>query len=224
MSVEITGKVWSQSQAKGTARLVLLAIADHANPSGVCWPSLRRLSSYVNVDRRNVIKAINSLVKMGELERIDNGFTGRATTYKVTLGSDAPVTRDESVTSDATVTPPVTEASPQPSLNRKTFIKGKPNFEEFWTQYPRKVGKGAARTAYDKAIKKIGHEELMLGLSKYHPDPEYICNPSTWLNQERWHDEPTHNNRRTTRRDGRQGTGELAGAFERFRTRRKDHG
>jgi len=98
MSVEITGKVWSQSQAKGTARLVLLAIADHANPSGVCWPSLRRLSSYVNVDRRNVIKAINSLVKMGELERVDTGHKGRATTYKVTLHRELQLPRDGGVT------------------------------------------------------------------------------------------------------------------------------
>ena len=55
MSVKVMSDVWQSSQSKGTARLVLLAIADHCNPSGIAWPSLTRLASYVNVDRRNVI-------------------------------------------------------------------------------------------------------------------------------------------------------------------------
>ena len=65
MSVKVMSDVWQSSQSKGTARLVLLAIADHCNPSGIAWPSLTRLASYVNVDRRNVIHAVNTLVQIG---------------------------------------------------------------------------------------------------------------------------------------------------------------
>ncbi len=32
----------------------------------------------------------------------------------------------------------------------------------------------------------------MAGLARYNPDPQYICNPTTWLNQERWSDEHTN--------------------------------
>ena len=65
MSVKLMNRVWKHSRAKGTARLVLLAIADHCNTAGVAWPSLTRLASYVNVDRRNVITAVNRLIEMG---------------------------------------------------------------------------------------------------------------------------------------------------------------
>jgi len=219
MSVKVMSDVWQSSQSKGTARLVLLAIADHCNPSGIAWPSLTQLASYVNVDRRNVIHAVNTLVEIGELKRIKTGKTGRATTYKVVLGSDASVTSDASDTSDGSVTQVVTVASPQPSMNRHTILYREHEFNEFWKQYPKKVGKGAARTAYKSAIKKTQYSEIMAGLSKYNPDVQFTCNPATWLNQERWNDEPD-NRVQTHSNNVRQTGGEISGAYERFRSRR----
>ena len=221
MSIKLMNRVWKHSRAKGTARLVLLAIADHCNTAGVAWPSLTRLASYVNVDRRNVITAVNRLIEMGELERIKTGKTGVATTYKVVLTSDASVTSDGIVTSDATVTQLVMEASPQPSLNRQESLLGPQGFDAFWKAYPKKVGKGGARTAYQRAVKKAPHEVIMAGLAKYSPDPDYICNPTTWLNQERWSDEPTDYTKTTGRSPSRQGGGELIDAYSRFASRRE---
>tara|TARA_R110002020_G_scaffold14486_8_gene51432 strand:- start:848 stop:1519 length:672 start_codon:yes stop_codon:yes gene_type:complete len=220
MSVKIMSKVWEQSRAKGTARLVLLAIADHCNPGGVAWPSLTRLASYVNVNRRNTINAINQLVELGELERLNSGKTGRATTYKVTLGSvssDTGVSSDTSVSSDTQV---VSVETPQPSMNRHKCYIGNSKFDDFWSQYPKKVGKGAARNSYKRAIKKTPHETIMAGLAKYDPDPNYICNPTTWLNQERWTDEHTGNHTAKSK-SGRRNNGELTSAFARFENRRK---
>lgn len=72
----------------------------------------------------------------------------------------------------------------------------KPDFEDFWLAYPRKVGKGAARRSYVRALSKIkvhdGHTVLMLALAMIRPrwtDPKYIPHAATWLNQERWQDE-----------------------------------
>jgi hypothetical protein len=69
-------------------------------------------------------------------------------------------------------------------------------FEEFWAAYPRRSDKGHARTAYAKALKKTDPESLILGAKKYATsqagtDPKYIALPTTWLNGERWTDEPT---------------------------------
>lgn len=68
------------------------------------------------------------------------------------------------------------------------------DFDQFWRQYPHKVGKGAARRAFDAAMKKKGttFPDLMLGLARYaaKTDDRPWCNPATWLNQERWLDEP----------------------------------
>ena len=49
MSIAITSMVWQRSKAKGPARLVLLALADHADEEGRAWPSAARLD---DVDRR----------------------------------------------------------------------------------------------------------------------------------------------------------------------------
>ena len=64
-------------------------------------------------------------------------------------------------------------------------------FAEFWRAYPRKVGKGAARTAFVKALRKASAETVMAGLgrAKWPADPQFIPHPSTWLNSERWDDE-----------------------------------
>jgi hypothetical protein len=68
------------------------------------------------------------------------------------------------------------------------------DFSEFWTVYPRKVGKGAAVKAWGKAIKKASAREIIRSLSEQLPalkekTPEFIPHPATWLNAERWADE-----------------------------------
>ena len=67
-------------------------------------------------------------------------------------------------------------------------------FEQFWQAYPRKVGKGKAREAYTKALRVTDPATLTDQARRYAQsvqgkDPQYVAHPSTWLNQERWHDE-----------------------------------
>lgn len=71
-------------------------------------------------------------------------------------------------------------------------------FDAFWRAYPNRVGKDAARSAFDK--RKVDDDLLALMLSaiaaqskseKWTKDGgQFIPNPSTWLNQGRWQDEP----------------------------------
>jgi hypothetical protein len=75
-----------------------------------------------------------------------------------------------------------------------------PGFEDFWQAYPRKVGKGAARKAWDAAVgrKRVDPRVIITGARRYAADPNlpteaeksFIPHPSTWLNAERWGDEP----------------------------------
>jgi len=71
-----------------------------------------------------------------------------------------------------------------------------PGFLEFWTDYPRKVGKRAAATAFAAAVKRGTHpDDILDGLDRARPkmellDERYRPHPTTWLNQDRWHDEP----------------------------------
>jgi hypothetical protein len=82
----------------------------------------------------------------------------------------------------------------------KLCIKGKPvdnsvnGFDDFWKAYPRKIGKGAARRAYEKALGLTDAETIWYGARAYKTavesdDPRYVKHPSTWLNAECWDDE-----------------------------------
>lgn len=66
-------------------------------------------------------------------------------------------------------------------------------FECWYAAFPRHVGKGRARKAYWQARKKADAATLLVGVERYrHNKPEYAdwCHPATWLNGERWLDEP----------------------------------
>ncbi len=68
------------------------------------------------------------------------------------------------------------------------------SFERFWREYPRKIGKGAARRAWAAALRIADEQTITAALqrqlkARLYPDPTYTPYPSTWLNQERWEDE-----------------------------------
>jgi hypothetical protein len=68
--------------------------------------------------------------------------------------------------------------------------------ERFWAAFPNKIGKADAMKAFDKASNKVTPEVLFPALNRYanKTDDRPFCNPSTWLNQERWLDQPAANN------------------------------
>lgn len=75
-------------------------------------------------------------------------------------------------------------------------------FDVFWTAYPRRVGKGAARKAFAKAIKLTDLRTMLEAIDRYvahKPDWQHYCHPATWLNGERWDDEWTTPERPKTR-------------------------
>lgn len=75
------------------------------------------------------------------------------------------------------------------------------DFEEVWTRYPKKVGKEAARKAWKKLNGSRAQVEVLLlaiekqKLSEQWQDVKYIPHLSTWLNGQRWTDEPTQERR-----------------------------
>lgn len=74
MSLPASTWVWEHSRSKGLDRLVLLAIADHADSAGGrAWPSLARLAARCGMSRRSVMRSIDRLVAEGDLERIQGG-------------------------------------------------------------------------------------------------------------------------------------------------------
>ncbi len=87
----------------------------------------------------------------------------------------------------ALVTPDGATDSKRPTLDD--------HFAEFWSNYPRKVGKDSARPAWDKARKRSSIEAILAGAKRIAADPnlpeaKYIPHPTTWLNRGGWDDEP----------------------------------
>ncbi len=68
MSVKIIDWVWSNSRETGTHLLMLLAIADHANDDGICWPSIARLAQRARVKERQAQYIIKQLEESGAIE------------------------------------------------------------------------------------------------------------------------------------------------------------
>ena len=69
-------------------------------------------------------------------------------------------------------------------------------FDDFWKLYPRRVGKGAARRAWAKAVSRGADPAAILEAAARLPAEYagrelcYVPHPSTWLNGERWEDDP----------------------------------
>jgi uncharacterized protein YdaU (DUF1376 family) len=64
----------------------------------------------------------------------------------------------------------------------------------FWPEFPNKAGRKAAQRSWEAAIKRgASVDDIMAGLARYMrtkpPDRPWL-NPATFLNQERWADEP----------------------------------
>jgi len=123
--------VW-KLKIPSTAKLVLLALADHADDEGhSCYPSLSRLGSKCSLDRSTIVRAIDKLVILGIVERA--GVSDRGTTlYRVNFNGGARAATGGAAQSVAlcgsprrTVQPQVvaqsdTKPSIEPSLNRQT--------------------------------------------------------------------------------------------------------
>jgi len=105
----------------------------------------------------------------------------------------------------STVLAPVSNVSPSSaSASASTSTEDKNSsprvmaFDVFWKQYPKKIGKGAARKAFEKGkcagkidaiLKAIGQQGATFQWRK--DGGQFIPHPATWLNQERWEDETT---------------------------------
>ena len=95
MSVRVLDQVFDRSRAKGTARCVLIAVADAAHHDGVTWSqqgprgNRRSIAHRANCSVRAVERAVGELVDLGELE-VRKARRGRSwvNVYRVVVRED----------------------------------------------------------------------------------------------------------------------------------------
>lgn len=86
MSLAATDWVWSQSDSRGAARLVLLAIADRADAAGVAYAGTASLIRRTRAARSTVRDAVDALLVSGELAVVEGRLgPGGETVYRLPL-------------------------------------------------------------------------------------------------------------------------------------------
>jgi hypothetical protein len=90
-----------------------------------------------------------------------------------------------------------TDTDTDTDTDKKTLTRvlSKTSFDSWWEGYPDKVGKGAARKAFERALTKTSLDQLTVGVERYKqhkPVDRQWCHPATWLNEERWNDQFTN--------------------------------
>ena len=78
-------KVWRESQAIKTDKLILLAIAKTYNIGKGSWPSQKHLAELCGVSDRAVRSGLNRLLKLGELVWVKGNSYGKANLYLISF-------------------------------------------------------------------------------------------------------------------------------------------
>lgn len=96
MSLKLTKQVWEHSELNGSDKLMLLALADHADDDGFCWPSYVTLAELTGTnpgpknDCRQAKRTMNNLRQSGELliweQQGQHGGRGYTNLYLIITG------------------------------------------------------------------------------------------------------------------------------------------
>lgn len=87
MSREARDWAWS-IKLPPTAKYVLIALSEFANPQGLCWPSLTKLQQRTCLSRRAITDSLNFLEEAGAISRVRGG-PGKTTRYTLQLECSA---------------------------------------------------------------------------------------------------------------------------------------
>lgn len=204
---------WIADRARCSTRTVRRHLASMED-AGVIRRGDQRSVAHLRVDRRPVVWDLAMEVR-AEHQAIEDDLPlteTRGDNLSPRVGSDEETAGQQGdklsgragcqiVRGDTGDQSGVTTVSYKPSLEPSLVVSTREpkkvtedHFGQWWSAYPRKSGKGSARTAYAKAAKIVGHSVLLEAALRFRADPNrqesFTAMPTTWLNQERWEDEP----------------------------------
>lgn len=184
-----------------TAKIVLLAMASYCNGAGECFPSQQKLAEDTFLTDRTVRSAIRWLVEHGYLEV--KARPNSSNLYILTAMKETDMDHEEKFSSEVVSNITRLDIAKRSIANTTITSAEKfahphdtPFFLAFWQAYPRRVAKGAARTAFAKAAKFANPNDIIQGAIAFAAhceergvEKQYIPHASTWLNAERWEDD-----------------------------------
>ena len=190
MSFQAIRAVLDRSEAKGSARLLLLILAEHLNQNTRrCDPSVATLAREGKTSRRTIPRLLAQLKAAGEIEINAGGGRNHCNSYTITVAENP----DKDVT--------VSEANPDTRVTRTirnqkdiSHSADDPAFTAFWSAYPRKVAKPAALKAWRSAKSRPPLADLLAALDRHKGSEQwqaarFVPHPATWINGQRWDDQ-----------------------------------
>ena len=115
-------QVWERPDLDPYERLILLALADHADDDGVCYPSISRLVDRTGMAERGVQKVLKRLAEKGHLSVETNAGRNGTNRYSIALTPAPGAPRTRGTTAQSAPAP----EAPPPHLSAKTPAPGAP--------------------------------------------------------------------------------------------------
>jgi hypothetical protein len=184
-----------------TAKLLLIYLLSHKIGYQIRDDQMMRETGIGRHALRTARKELQELgfIELNRVRQDDNSWGG----YRYELSDPRGYfsTVGYSTVEDSTMEHSTVENRPdnrKPISKKNTIEKTnqlEKQFDSFWSLYPRRVGKTAAKKAFDKAVDSVGLETVLDGVKRFASDPylpetKYVPHPSTWLNEGRWDDDP----------------------------------
>ena len=211
MSFDAMSWAVKQNCATPTAKLILLLIANYADEKHSAFPSKDHLAKQANCDERTIRRALRSLEDQGLIsveQRHDANGKQSSNRYILSLDklSRAKYSKETQINKkqqdrkvphqkaggDIFEGVGVTNMPPNTIRTIQSNNKYTPEFESWWSIYPRRDG--SKRKAFDlwkNVVKEFSHEKLysitnQYALSRKGEDPKFTPHATTWLNQRRF--------------------------------------
>jgi len=184
-----------------TAKVVLIALSIYCNAKGECFPSQHKLSEDTLIPIRTVARAIywleeHQFIRVVRRPNKPNFYVITSMEEDMTDKNGYAKMASEEVSNITKLDTSKIAKSNTTSHANMAHPNNSPFFQAFWQAYPRRIGKGAARTAFAKALKLSPADDIIQGAIAYAAhceemgtEKQYIPHPSTWLNAERWEDD-----------------------------------
>ena len=134
MSVKLMSAAWDMALPMGQ-KMLLLALCDHANDDGVCYPSQEKLAQKCSMGERTVISHIQWLERHGIVsrERRQNTQRRKSDLYQITLGNYTPEPANSAPANSAPANSAPAKFSPEPA----NFAPSEPaNFAPSYKEEP----------------------------------------------------------------------------------------
>lgn len=204
------GETGAEPDLDGAARMAFSFIASQMDRDAAKYAETVQKRREAGRQGGRPPKPTESNEKQPEAKKA-NGFPEKQTKAK------KPDTDTDNVTVTDTVTGTDINNTPHTPQGGSVADVQEIRFAEFWKQYPRKVGKQAARSAWMKVKPTAAlFEQIMVAVDAAKRSMEwtkeggrFIPHPSTWINQGRWDDELTPST--NTKQEGGHRGGEYIG-------------